>query len=1041
MDLEARLKEKLLEMFRVEDSDLDFGIYRLMNYKRREVEEFINEKLIPMIDEEIKRVVGERNIELNQELEDLMKRSSVKKYIRTYKQIKEMNLSEKEAEDLLRILSDDEDVKRYFELKKLVDRGVTTEEVEGIKRSIYNHLINFFSRYYINGDFIPRQKIGKGAEYYIPYHGEDVYFHWATKDQYYIKTVDYHRVYVFKVEKEDAIVEFRVRHAEEEKNNNKSRKAKMLRLDFDGEESVFTYDEKDRKLTIYFRYVEKNDDNIVKEEWKKLSELLIKQSGSIPFVRDILGEEEEDSILLKHMKRFAKKHKEDFFIHKDLKGFLQRELDMYVKNKIMGVDIANLIMLDGNEKLLQKFLVEGAVFSKVAMTIIDFLAQIEDFQKLLWNKKKFVYGTHYVITLDRIWNRGKRGREIVYEIVGMLKEQKDKFIEEVKAIGELEKKIRNRFEKALKIGYKSLLTDWYVLGIIDESFDPDEIISDGLDKKLNPKWQYLPVDTAYIPTELEEKIISLFDNLDDALDGWLIHSENYQALNTILPKWREKVQTVYIDPPFNLERNADFLYRVDYKDSTWITMLENRIRLARDLINEKGSMFVRCDYNGNMYVRLLMNEIFGEENFRNEIVVSRISKQDPNVKKYNVQTDTIFWFVKTPSYKFSILFSGKRTKAKWHAMDSQGQGKPKYIFGVLLDPPPGRHWTYSQSNIKELEMSGRLRLICRKCGYTHKSGIWRGCPKCGNKTDVRVEYLVLPKNGKQINSNWTDIPGYSQTTGFSTENSEILLKRVIESTSDVGDVVLDFFLGSGTATAVAHKIRRRWIGVEVGDHFYTVNLPRMKKVLFYDKSGISKENDVKEYYNAKNAGGFFKYFSLEQYEDTIHNIEFTDTTDIVRKFDDYVVKYMLEYDTRNSKILLGVDKIDDPFNFKMKIFEGYREKLINVDLVETFNIIMGIDVLSIETKRDSSGRKYVFVIGKKDGEYVLVVWRSIADFKEEDYRKDSEFIDEYISSFENREEGREISHVYANGQAVHEKFKPIIVALKEQMFALGEEII
>jgi adenine specific DNA methylase Mod len=122
---------------------------------------------------------------------------------------------------------------------------------------------------------------------------------------------------------------------------------------------------------------------------------------------------------------------------------------------------------------------------------------------------------------------------------------------------------------------------------------------------------------------MEIQIIALFDNLDEALDGWLIKSENYQALRTILPKFQERVQTIYIDPPFNKEQDADYFYSVRYKDATWITLLENRLQLARDILKDTGSIFVRCDYNGNMYVRLLMNEIFGEENFKNEIILKR----------------------------------------------------------------------------------------------------------------------------------------------------------------------------------------------------------------------------------------------------------------------------------------------------------------------------------------------------------------------------------------------------------------------------------
>ena len=128
-----------------------------------------------------------------------------------------------------------------------------------------------------------------------------------------------------------------------------------------------------------------------------------------------------------------------------------------------------------------------------------------------------------------------------------------------------------------------------------------------------------------------------------------------------------------------------------------------------------------------------------------------------------------------------------------------------------------------------------------------------------------------------VDSNWTDISGYSFGWNFKTENSEILLKRVIESTSNEGDLVIDFFLGSGTTTAVAHKLGRKWLGVEMGEHFYTVVLPRMKKVLAYDKSGISKEKDVKEKYSQQKAGGFFKYYELEQYEDALRKTRYEDS--------------------------------------------------------------------------------------------------------------------------------------------------------------------
>jgi adenine-specific DNA-methyltransferase len=178
----------------------------------------------------------------------------------------------------------------------------------------------------------------------------------------------------------------------------------------------------------------------------------------------------------------------------------------------------------------------------------------------------------------------------------------------------------------------------------------------------------------------------------------------------------------------------------------------------------------------------------------------------------------------------------------------------------MFYPPRNRRWALSQERINKFEREGKIR-INKRLSYID-------C--IGNKVIGMPELLY---DTEIVGNEWLDIPGYSQSQQFSTENSESLLKRVIESTSNEGDLVLDFFLGSGTTTAVAHKLKRKWIGIEMGDHFWTVILPRMKKVLAYDKSGISKDKDVKEKYNEKNAGGFFKYQVLEQYEDVIDNIE------------------------------------------------------------------------------------------------------------------------------------------------------------------------
>jgi adenine-specific DNA-methyltransferase len=355
--------------------------------------------------------------------------------------------------------------------------------------------------------------------------------------------------------------------------------------------------------------------------------------------------------------------------------------------------------------------------------------------------------------------------------------------------------------------------------------------------------------------------------------------------------------------------------------------------IASPIYVEKGSIFVRCDYEGNMYVRLLMDDVFGKENFRNEIIISRTRAKQQAKNQFIQQTESLFFYCK--SHDKVLLNEVERPiSPKWHPLlhFPRADCKPRVILGKLFYPPRNRRWALSQERINKFENEGKIR-INEKLSYID----------CKGNRVVGIPELLY--DAELVGNEWLDIPGYSQAQHFPTENSESLLKRVIQSTSNEGDLVLDFFLGSGTTTAVAHKLKRKWIGVEMGDHFWTVILPRMKRVLTYDKSGISKDKDVKEKYNEKNTGGFFKYQILEQYEDVIENLE--DNTDYTKH----------------------------PFDYKRKInlLEVGEPEKISVDVVETFIYEFGIKIKTIKRVWHNE-RLHVFVIGEKDGKNVAMVW-------------------------------------------------------------------
>jgi len=771
----------------------------------------------------------------------------------------------------------------YSKIKEHLQKDVekVLQKYPKFREELFDKLYSFFSRYFTKSGSIYFNYTPFFQNVYDKVYTDDkdVILFWKTRMLYYVKT---DRIFKnLKVEIEDKGKTFQFFFDTSNLEYKKANEKRSL---------IYELKKVSQDETIFFDvfYSERGRQTNYDEIKKKLKEKGIKIT---------------DEVLEKAFSTFEAQSEVDYFINKNAKEFLKEQFKLWLYQYIYS-----------EETEWPKERIEQLQILKIiAFKIIDFISQFEDELVKIWNKPKFVLNSNYVITLDRILKQDKeKGAKIIDKI------QKHK-------------------------NFKDQVKEWEDLGILEN--EPKDLLEKTLTGlELKREYQFLPIDTKYFK-DLELEILSLFDDLDQSLDGWLIKSENYQALNTILPKFREKIQTIYIDPPFNKEQDADYLYNVKYKDASWITLLENRLQLARGLLNEKGSIFVRCDYNGNMYVRLLMNEIFGEENFRNEISVRRFKKNvmEKEIKKLPEGLDTIYSYSKSEKFSYINPYKLKIEKREgfWrHMGDSSGQGSPKIFFGKELAPPRGKHWKYSQEKINRMIEEGKLILECRNCGYIHdkNKGLWQGCPKCGIDDPI-PKYWVEEKIEEVLDSNWSDIYGYSTSWNFPTENSETLLKRVIESTSNEGDLVLDFFLGIGTTTAVAHKLKRKWIGVEMGEHFYRFEtdrgpsgvLIRMKEVLAgkgnHEPCGISKEIKWE-------GGGFFKYFELEQYEDVLRKAKYEDSdlfsTPSASPYEQYIFmkdKKMLsalEIDYRNNKVKVDLSKL-------------YK----NIDLAETISNLKG----------------------------------------------------------------------------------------------------
>jgi len=567
----------------------------------------------------------------------------------------------------------------------------------------------------------------------------------------------------------------------------------------------------------------------VKEDKTIVFNVLYSERGRKTRVDDILkglrkkGISINEEQLQKAFRVFERQSEVDYFINKNAKAFLQEQFKLW----------SYQYFWDGASEWTPERVNQLQILKDIAFKIIDFVSQFEDELVKIWNKPKFVRKSNYVITLDRF-----------------------------KSIELIEKVLRHE-------GIEEQVREWRDLGIVDENFKIDDVIEKvDLGKQLSERYKHLPIDTKYFK-DLELEILGQFDDLDKELDGWLIKSENYQALNTILPKFKGRIQTIYIDPPFNT--GEDFLYKDKYQDSTWITLMENKLQLARELLNERGSIYVHLDYRANYYGRILLNEILGEENFRNEIIWAYRTGGAPSKEaEFSKKHDTILFYSK------SQTLNAIRLKERIYY--------EKPFFTTLRDEN-GRY--YADVKLRDV---------------------------------LQEEMLIITDEGELIYTNVKPVINVSsESLNFRTQKPEGLIKMLIIATTQPNDLVMDFFLGSGTTTAVAHKLKRKWIGIEMGEHFYTVVLPRMKKVLAYDRSGISKEKDVKEKYNEKNAGGFFKYYELEQYEETLANTVYENHDIFVignrSPYEQYIflkdekMLRALEIDYENNRVSVDLSKI------------------------------------------------------------------------------------------------------------------------------------
>ena len=953
--LREKLVNKLSDLFQLNQPDLDFGFYRIMHAKAAQIQQFIDQDLLTIISDAFGQA------------DDNQVATARGKYEAAIQQAKDFGAP------------NPEETKPVQEAKAAYDAA---RESGSNEAQVYDHLYRFFERYYDSGDFISRryytrETASNAAPYAIPYNGEEVKLHWANADQYYVKSAEYFSNFSFdlrqakEVQAQDGLdfgqstesrkVHFQIIDASEGEHGN-IKAADNAKREFVLHRAQPVALNDANELIVNFEYrVLSSQDTLTKEQEDAVKkEFGASNKGDLPnlhITRQILAAAKaldslpadyltllstpaptdkikQRPLLAKYINQYTSRNSMDYFIHKDLGSFLRRELDFYIKNEVMRLDDIE----NADAPAVESYLSKIKVLRQIGHKLIDFLAQLEDFQKKLWLKKKFVTETNYCITLDRV------PVELYPEICAN----------------------------------QAQLAEWIQLFAIDEIQGDlsTPAFSNPLTLEFLQANTNLVLDTQFFDEAFKAQLLASIEDFDEQCDGLLIHSENFQALQLLQERYREQVKCVYIDPPYNTGKDG-FNYKDSYQHSSWASMTYDRIQKGSFLQNKNSAIFSSIDDGEQLILREIMTVIYGESNCLNNIIWQKKYAPSNDATWFSDNHDFLIAFAKEKTiWRPGLLERNDRTSAMYKNPDDDPRGRWKSAdlsvktysakndypittpSGRVVNPPNGRCWVVSKEKYEEMVADNR---------------IWFG--KEGNNVPSVKRFLTEVKDGVTPLTLWTYadvghnqegkkelITYFNSKTGPTSEALSLttpkpvrLLSRVIKVGDRTGEgLILDYFAGSGTTGHAVINLnredngKRKYVLAEMGNHFDTVLKPRLAKVAYAAEWKSGKPV-------ARNTGisHCFKYIRLESYEDTLNNLRLASDPARQRAIDgnsqlkqDYMLNYMLDVETRGSQSLLNIDAFADPTAYTLEVKKPGTDESVErtIDLIETFNYLIGLRV-------------------------------------------------------------------------------------------------
>lgn len=1023
-----RFTKLLKEIFELDKSDLDFGIYRVMNLRKTQIEEFLTQRLPQMVQETLAPFAQGSKEEIRAQMTQIEE------------SVAGMGMTVDALPDTAPMKQ------KYLTLQKSLAEGA---DLSALETDVYSALYSFFNRYYEDGDFISKRRYKEGV-YAIPYEGEEVKLYWANQDQYYIKTSENFKDYTFVFD--GITVHFRLVDATTEQNNNKESKdtKRTFMLFTEDEENypgikTFEYDAEAREIVIRFvydipedkkrKYAEENYDAIQKWILSLRDAELIALLAPIP-----TGKGKETTTLLeKHLKGYVAKNTFDYFIHKDLRGFLTRELDFFIKSEVMHLEDLDT----GSEARVETYLAKIKAIKRVGKIIIDFLAQIEDFQKKLWLKKKFVVETNWCITLDKI---------------------DESFWAEI-------------------IANKAQIDEWIAMYAIDEA----EGWSNPPTVEFLRRNQNLIVDTKHFPNTFKLALLESIPNLDKHTIGTLINGDNFHALNLLQEVYRNAVRCTYIDPPYN-SPSSEVLYKNSYKHSAWLSLMHSRLNLGKTLQTEDGAVVIAIDKYEHNWLFDLCKDLFPEDDVVS--VAIEHNKKGTQGDHFSYSNEYAIFAIPMAMKNLNEVM---RPEVEWEYSSFRNWGSeseradaancfyPVYVqngvvvgYGDVLPDEihpetPNQYFyetiqCYVPGQVEPVVLAGSNENpviavwpiddsdVERKWRYAHQTiGEIYSYLKVETSRKGTLQ-IKMPKYSDQFKTLWADSRynagdyGTKILTamGFTKEDFEYpksvyTVKDCVYAISNKEGIVLDYFAGSGTTAQAVMLLNkedggtRKFALVEMGTYFERTTKPRVKKAMY--ASGIKSWDGGKPVVRNDSTSGIIKYSVLESYEDALSNIELSDDGGQLAALlgEEYLIHYMVDLESRGS--LLDVEAFSNPFAYTMKVTEKNECKERSIDLCETFNYLIGLTVNSqsavsyfiskpaetpayegaVDLVSDFNGQ-YAFrqIEGTlPDGRRALVIWRTVTD----DVIASNAALDAYFTTYRKNAQDRKYDVIFVNGDS------------------------